>query len=289
INTISYNEIKDMSNEIIISKKPSRNSVDEIKERISKKLASESDKYSSSSDIKIVGEVFSVKTGENPFIIEITTKISGEDNGNPSNTSNVKGKYESIEKNYISIEGLNDPMPILKCDIPVENLDIGRNKINYKNTLKDYIIANGIEEGVYYENASSSLTIRKCPHIDYIEHGEGVSFKNCMDNGNYHESLDGSCYLCRLEGKGSCYHYGIETFIIPSPETKNIGNPGIGNIDIVNYSTGLKSVSASDHIIFGENSYLGEIMTYYEDSDWKNVIFLDESHRSKYGLTRFSY
>ncbi|MGL6297994.1 MAG: hypothetical protein ACRC1M_02375, partial [Methanobacteriaceae archaeon] len=46
INTISYNEIKDMSNEIIISKKPSRNSVDEIKERISKKLASESDKYS---------------------------------------------------------------------------------------------------------------------------------------------------------------------------------------------------------------------------------------------------
>lgn len=104
INIISYNEIKNMSNEIITIKKPGRNSVDEIKERINKKLASESDKYSSSSDIKIVGEVFSVKTGENPFIIEITTKISREDSGNPSTISKVKGKYESIEKNYISIE-----------------------------------------------------------------------------------------------------------------------------------------------------------------------------------------
>lgn len=71
------------------------------------------------------------------------------------------------------MNGLNDPLPVLECDIPVESLDIGQNKINYKRTLKDYIVTNGIEEGTYYENASSSLTIKKCLNIDYIEHSLG--------------------------------------------------------------------------------------------------------------------
>lgn len=95
--------------------------------------------------------------------------------------------------------------------------------------------------------------------------------------------------MFKLEDKGNCYPYGIERFIIPSPEPNKVENPDIENLDTRNYSRDLKSVSASNHIIFGENSYLGEIMTYYEDNKRKNVIFLDESHRSKYGLTRFSY
>lgn len=287
IDAISYNLIKNMSEEIIISKKTIRDAPEEIKERLNEILDIESEKYSSAGNIKIKAEVFNVKTGDNPFIIEITTKITAEESESSDNGSNIKGKYENIEKNYISIEGLNDPMPILKCNVPIENINTSANKIYYKNTLKDYIISNGIEEGAYYENASSSLKIRKCHHVNYINHGDGISFKNCIDNGNYHESLDGSCYLCRLEGEGNCYHYGLETFIIAAPESKNMTNLNISNGE--NYSNGLKSVSGSDHIIFGENSYLGEIMTYYEDSNWKNVIFLDDSHKSKYGLSEFSY
>lgn len=84
--------------------------------------------------------------------------------------------------------------------------------------------------------------------------------KNCIEKGYYHESADGSCYLCRLEGKGVCPHYGLETFIVPSSKLN-------------------KSISGSDHVVF-HDSYLGEKYDYFHDKS----LFLDDSHRKKYGL-----
>ena len=63
--------------------------------------------------------------------------------------------------------------------------------------------------------------------------------RDCLDKGYFHESADGSCYLCRLEGKGKCPHYGMEVFI----QT----HTPLGN----------ESFSCSDHVVFADH-YNGE-------------------------------
>ena len=87
------------------------------------------------------------------------------------------------------------------------------------------------------------LIIKKCPYDPYIHHGNSLTLKNCIDNGYYHESVGGSCYLCRLEGKGKCPHYGFEVFI--KPRENNIN----------------QSISSSDYVIFFEQ-YTGR---YYSE------------------------
>ena len=80
--------------------------------------------------------------------------------------------------------------------------------------------------------------------------------------GYYHESADGSCYLCRLEGKGKCPHYGMETFIQTHTPLMN------------------DSISCSDHVVFHDH-YPGQKI----DKTDINSLILDSSHRTKYGLS----
>ena len=86
-------------------------------------------------------------------------------------------------------------------------------------------------------------------------------YDDCLDKGYFHESADGSCYLCRLEGKGKCPHYGFEVFIQTHTPLKN------------------ESLSCSDHVVFADH-YNGEKIN---PDDWDSLI-LDSSHRKKYGL-----
>ena len=112
-----------------------------------------------------------------------------------------------------------------------------------------------------YIEATAPLYIKKCPYDPYIHHGDPGVLKDCLDKGYFHESADGSCYLCRLEGKGKCPHYGMEVFIQTHTPLKN------------------ESLSCSDHVVFSDH-YNGEKIN---PDDWNSLI-LDSSHKKKYGL-----
>ena len=128
-----------------------------------------------------------------------------------------------------------------------------------------------------YENSSSPLYIKKCPFDPYLSHGNSnklQTLKNCIENGYYHESNDGACFLCRLEGKSTCSHYGLETFIVPASNNKSV-------------STAPCSI---DHVIFNEDingTYNGEVVEYYSSFNNYFRIFLDNGHRTKYGISNF--
>ena len=101
-----------------------------------------------------------------------------------------------------------------------------------------------------------------------------MTLKNCIDNGYYHESNDGACLLCRLEGYATCNHYGFETFIVPS----STHNQQI-----------FRAPSSIDHVIFGKDNndrYPGEAVEYNSDDNVFDILYLDNGHRAKYGFTR---
>jgi hypothetical protein len=172
-----------------------------------------------------------------------------------------------------------DPLPFIKCK-DYGGAEIRENRTFYGTSLTNYLKARGVENADQYENSSSSLFIKKCPYDPYIMHGRDfgfVSLKNCIENGYFHESSDGACFLCRLEGKATCPHYGMETFITPS--------------EFFN-STSISAPSSIDHVIFndtplGNGTYPGRVFEYYSDGLNYFKVFLDNSHRLKYGISTF--
>ena len=139
------------------------------------------------------------------------------------------------------------------------------NKLNYKNALTRYMKIRNLDSPFSYAFATTPLYIKKCPYDPYIHHGDNnmTILKECLKQGYFHESADGSCYLCRLEGKGKCPHYGFKVFI----QT----HTPLGN----------ESLSCSDHVVFHDH-YTGQKI----DKTDINSLILDSSHRKKYGLDR---
>jgi hypothetical protein len=94
-----------------------------------------------------------------------------------------------------------------------------------------------------------------------------------MIHNYYHESNDGACLLCRLEGRSTCNHYGFETFIIPSTSI---------NQQVIRASCPI------DHVIFNKENfpdpYPGESVQYYSNGNNSYKLFLDNDHRAKYGV-----
>ena len=164
-----------------------------------------------------------------------------------------------IERNT-SIEGLRDPLPIAKLTI-ASGVMAYDDKIHYKTALSAYMLLHNFDSPESYIEATAPLTMKRCPYDPYVHHGDPGVLKDCLDKGYFHESADGSCYLCRLEGKGKCPHYGMEVFI----QT----HTPLGN----------ESLSCSDHVVFADH-YNGEKI---DPDDWDSLI-LDASHRKKYGL-----
>lgn len=231
---------KELSEKVIKSKTPSKDAGEDIKKILNNKLK----KFSPN----INSEVLVVENTSDPSFIQTKIKV----------TSN--NKFNKIITTKASIEGLHDPLPVLKCGYH-KSFTYNDTTISYHDSLSDYLEKNNLKNPEGYINATSPFIIKKCPYDPYIHHGDNLTLKNCLDNGYYHESADGSCYLCRLEGKGKCPHYGFEVFIKASENSVT------------------ESISASDHVIFNDQ-YPGE--RYYYDID--HSIFLDSSHRKKYGL-----
>ena len=223
----------------------------EIKKVLNKKLDKKNKEYKQKYDVNIHSEVLSIKNTADPIKYLFKFKI---------NVKKENEEYNGVLEKNVSIEGLRDPLPIAKLG-PLYGISFDDNRIYYNNGLTIYLKLHKIESAESYLYATTPTIIKKCPFDPYIHHGDGDTLKNCLKNGYFHESRDGSCYLCRLEGKGTCSHYGLEVFIHPHTILKN------------------DSVSCVDHVVFHDH-YLGEKL---DDLDINSLI-LDSSHGKKYGL-----
>ncbi|WP_407454930.1 hypothetical protein [Methanobrevibacter sp.] len=230
---------------------PILNSRNQIKNNLNDILDEKNEEYNKKYGVKITSQTLSVENTESPWKILFKVRLNVEKDG--ENFSKI------IEKNT-SIEGLRDPLPIAKLTV-LSGILTYDNQIHYKTALSAYMVLHNLKSPESYIEATAPLIIRKCPYDPYIHHGDERVLDDCLKNGYFHESADGSCYLCRLEGKGKCPHYGFEVFIQTHTPLKN------------------ESLSCSDHVVFADH-YNGEKI----DSDDMNSLILDSSHRKKYGL-----
>jgi hypothetical protein len=265
--------VKHKSDEVIESGNPLSNSRKEIKDEIQNIMDIWCLRYDQDG-IRAHCDVLYADNSQDPFQIEIKSIINVQ-----------KGKVKHMVTLSQNISLINesfpimDPLPFLKCK-EYGSVTIGKNKTLYGSSLSEYLESRGFNNSQAYENATSPLFIKKCPYSPYEIHGSAhdfVNFKNCIVNGFYHESNDGACFFCRLEGHGACPHYGMETFILPAP-----------SVNLTSFNNSSEVVTSSlDHVIFDETSfgtYSGHLLVYFQDGTHYFYLFLDDSHRKKYGL-----
>ena len=195
---IEHEALEDLSEEIIKDKRPSLDSKSDLKEIVDGKLSAKNQEYYENYGIQINSSLIAIENTSNPFSYKFKTHILS-----------VKGDYsfEKIVSSDVDCIDLKDPVPILYLK-DYHGLSYNESFYNYGNSLSEFLRSKGVENYSFYIDANSPLIIRKCPYDPYKHHGDdnGKIMKNCRDNGYYHESRDGACYLCRLEGKSGCEH-----------------------------------------------------------------------------------
>lgn len=230
---------------------PVSDSEKQIKKNLNKRLNEKNKEFKKKYGVKISSEAVSVESTDSPWKILLKVKLNVE-KGNM--------KYSNIIQRNASIEGLRDPLPIAKLTI-LSGILTYDDKIHYKNAIAGYMLLHNFKSPESYIEATAPLYIKKCPYDPYVHHGDPGVLEDCLENGYFHESADGSCYLCRLEGKGKCPHYGMEVFIQTHTLLKN------------------ETLSCSDHVVFSDHYYGTKL-----DENDMNSLILDSSHRKKYGL-----
>lgn len=224
----------------------------EVKKILNEKLKKTNKDYKEKYGVDIRSEVISVESTDSPWKVLFKVRIKVDKDSE---------QYDGIIESNSSIEGLNDPLPYAMLTA-YSNINHDDKTIYYFESLSQYLLKHNVDSFESYILATSPMIIKKCPYDPYIHHGDGNTLKECLKNGYFHESADGSCYLCRLEGKGTCPHYGLEVFIQTHTPLTN------------------ESVSCSDHVVFHDR-YNGKKLNKWDI----NSLILDESHAKKYGLS----
>ena len=250
IEVLGRNSIEDACEKVYHSFKLF-DSHDQIKKNLDKKLEEKNNEFMEKYAITISSETLSVESTDSPWKVLFKVKVNVEKDNE---------KFTKIIEKNVSVEGLKDPLPPAILTV-AGGMGIYDDKIHYGNALTRYLFLHHVKSSESYLFATAPLTIKKCPYDPYIHHGDPGVLDDCLDKGYFHESADGSCYLCRLEGKGTCPHYGFEVFIQPHTPLNN------------------ESVSGSDHVVFHDH-YTGSKI----DETDLNSLILDSSHRKKYGL-----
>ncbi len=253
---ISEREAIDGATQKVFNGLPVINSENQIKKNLNKLLDERNEEYEKRYNVKIDSETLSVENTDSPWKLLFKVKLNIEKDDE---------KFSKIVEKNASVEGLRDPLPIAKLTV-LSGILTYDNQIHYKTALSAYMVLHNFDSPESYIEATAPLYIKKCPYDPYIHHGDYGVMDDCLKNGYFHESADGSCYLCRLEGKGKCPHYGFEVFIQTHTPLKN------------------ESLSCSDHVVFADH-YNGEKI---DPDDWNSLI-LDSSHRKKYGLVDDGY
>jgi hypothetical protein len=247
---------------LINDNKTINNSTESIKTQLQLQINDLAATYNNQ-NMNVSCNVDSIETSpHDPFLIEFDFTLNIK-------TENLK--HEEKLSRLVSIEGMPDPLPFLKCR-SYGSINHDNTKIFYGTSLSNYLESKNIDNSSYYENASSPFIIKKCPYEPYQSHGSNETMKNCQSNGFYHYSKDGSCYLCRLESKETCEHFGLEVFLQPVPVNNS------------NYSIVIDGPCSSDHVIFGIAPYTGHSLVYDIKNETVCFLFLDEGHGVKYGI-----
>jgi len=247
------------------------NSRKSLKDDLQGELNSKYELYGNSTGLKVKCQVRAVDSSAEPFKVEVNTTVWVE-KGNVSHMENLTQEV-SITSPQCRVA---DPIPFIKSKY-YGGVTNTTERIIYGSSLENYLNYRGVPNAWAYENATSPLIIKKCPYDPYKSHGKSQGFiilKNCIDNGYFHESSDGSCFLCRLEGKSTCPHYGFETFVVPAPSPNNTVN---------------SAPCSSDHVIFNDTNgvsgtYPGNHVVYYKNGGYYFKLFLDNGHQNKYGI-----
>lgn len=227
-----------------------RDSRKEIAKVLNKKLDKQNEDFYEKYGAKITSKVESIENTDDPAKILFKIKLTvDKDNDH----------YSGVIERNASVEGLKDPLPYAKLWF-MSGIGHDDTTIHYFQSLTGYLFLHHQDSPESYMFATAPMIIKKCPYDPYIHHGDGDTLKECLRNGYFHESADGSCYLCRIEGKGKCPHYGFEVFIQTHTPLDN------------------ETVSCSDHVVFNDH-YNGKKIEYTFNS-----LILDNAHRKKYGL-----
>ncbi len=260
--------LQKITDEVIKTGEPLSSSRMAIKTSIQEELNQLSEKYNNES-INVICKVWSITPSPDPFKIEVNSTIYVR-KGNIAHNESISQNISITDPSY----PLQDPLPFIKCK-KYGGITSTGTKILYGSSLANLLKAKHLTNAEVYKNATSSLFIKRCPYDPYISHGNSPSFvvlKNCIDNGYFHDSSDGACFLCRLEGKVTCPHYGFETFITP-PNSSN--------------SSLMFAPCSSEHVIFDDYVYEGKGIIYYSNGSNYLKLFLDNGHRPKYGLPTY--
>ena len=258
------NTLQRTANTVITTGNPLQDSRMTIKDSLQEEIDDLTEKYSEEG-INVTCRILSVDLAEDPFKVQINSTIS-VNKSDVIHRENLSQDISITDPNY----PIPDPIPFIKCK-NFGGVTNTSNRIIYGSSLVN-LLSRNMSNAEVYTNATSPLIIKKCPYSPYESHGNSsnqTNLKNCIDNGFFHESSDGACFLCRLEGKATCPHYGIETFIVPSLST----NETLPN-----------APCSIDHVIFNDN-YPGYGLIYYSNSTGHYKLFLDNGHRLKYGLS----
>ncbi|MBO7444403.1 MAG: hypothetical protein J6T69_06260 [Methanobrevibacter sp.] len=261
---IEHEALEELSEEVMKNKRPCLDSKRDLKEIIDEKLSVKNQEYYDNYNIQINSSLIAIENTTNPFSYKFKTYVFC-----------MKGDYsfERIVSSDVDCINLKDPVPLLYLKNH-PGLSYNDSSYSYGNSLSEFLRKKDVENYSYYINARSPLIIRRCPYDPYKHHGDdnGKLMKNCRDNGYYHESRDGACYLCRLEGKCGCEHYGFETFINPQKTNE----------------TGRVSACGSDHVIFSDEIYSGVEVIYNSENGLNEILYLDpHGHKVKYGMSGF--
>ena len=261
---IEHEALEELSEEVMKNKRPCLDSKRDLKEIIDEKLNVKNQEYYDNYNIQINSSLIAIENTTNPFSYKFKTYVFC-----------MKGDYsfERIVSSDVDCINLKDPVPLLYLKDHY-GLSYNDSSYSYGNSLSEFLRKKDVENYSYYINANSPLIIRKCPYDPYKHHGDdnGKVMKNCRDNGYYHESRDGACYLCRLEGKCGCEHYGFETFINPQKTNE----------------TDRVSACGSDHVIFSDDIYSGVEVIYNSEDGLNEILYLDpHGHKVKYGMSGF--
>lgn len=264
---------------------PLSNSRETVKNNLQINLDQISLGYQNKTGFIVQCNITSVDNSEDPFAVEVNSSIYVKKDS-VIHQENLSQDISLVDPQF----PIPNPLPFVKCK-NYGGAQASGNKIAFGNSLTEYLENRGIENAAAYKNATASLIIKKCPYDRYIMHGNiGYNtLKNCIENGYFHESSDGSCFLCRLEGKGTCPHYGMETFILPSPSSHTTFNNSTNMSENISINSAPSSI---DHVIFndtlsGTGTYQGNVLIYYSDGFNYFKLFLDNAHRQKYGLPVF--
>lgn len=223
----------------------------EVKKILNEKLKETNKDYKEKYGVDVRSEVLSVESTDSPWKVAFKVRIKVDKDSE---------QYNGIIESNSSIEGLNDPLPYAMLTA-YSNINHDDKTIYYFESLSQYLLKHNADSYESYILATAPMIIKKCPYDPYIHHGDGNTLKECLKQGYFHESADGSCYLCRLDGKGTCPHYGLEVFIQTHTPLTN------------------ETVSCSDHVVFHDR-YNGKKLNNIDI----NSLFLDEAHAKKYGL-----